>query len=155
MSNPFLWPKGVEPSPERIETLQTVLIDRVPIVFLSGKAGTGKSALIRTLKLNSQHLNVIYCAPTGLAAVNIDGGTVHRCFGIPPRLIDPQTLRKLMPRNPALEVVDLIVNDEASMLRADLVAAIDVVLQRAKRNNEPLAARSCCLSVISDSWRRC
>ena len=91
-------------------------------IFLTGKAGTGKSHLTRYLidQLERSKKNVIVCAPTGIAARNIGGVTLHRTFGIP---IKPLSTSEECENRQKLKVIDnadVIIIDEISMCRADV-----------------------------------
>ncbi len=95
--------------------------------FITGRAGTGKSTFIRTfLKLTSK--KTVLLAPTGVAALNIGGMTVHSFFGFPPTLIREADWKKPFRVN-ILRALELIVIDEVSMLRADILDAIDMKLR--------------------------
>jgi ATP-dependent exoDNAse (exonuclease V) alpha subunit len=96
-------------------------------LFVTGRAGTGKSTLLRTLR---DHITeeAIVLAPTGLAAVNVGGQTIHSFFGFPPRLIGPDDIKR--SRNGKLmRKLKMIIIDEVSMVRSDLMWAIDQSLR--------------------------
>ena len=96
-------------------------------IALVGNPNTGKTTL---LKYFAQHTaqNVVVLATTGLAAINVHGQTVHSFFRLKPgNLLDRSLLRKL-PRN-IVESFDTLIVDEASMLRADLLDAMDHILK--------------------------
>lgn len=108
-------------------------------VFLTGKAGTGKSTFLKYICKNTNKKYVIL-APTGIAAVNVGGMTLHSFFKIPfkPLLPDeveflPKNLRKTLKYNKEkvklLNELDLIIIDEISMVRADIIDFIDKVLK--------------------------
>lgn len=126
-------------------------------VFLTGKAGTGKTTLLKKI-IESTHKNTIVVAPTGIAALNAGGVTIHSMFqlpfggflpitGEPPhiseylRLQTKDTLRKHFrmsgQRQRILRNLELLIIDEVSMLRADLLDAINYMLQTVRRNNHP------------------
>lgn len=123
-------------------------------IFLTGKAGTGKTTFLKNLERYT-HKNFIVVAPTGIAALNAGGVTIHSQFLLPPhtfipdgtlqhlpsenpRIINQQTLARQHPLNSArkqvLRSIDLLVIDEVSMLRADLLDAIDYRLKAARGN---------------------
>lgn len=123
-------------------------------VFLTGKAGTGKTTFLKSLAEHT-HKNFIVVAPTGIAALNAGGVTIHSQFLIPPatyipdrylpenlsaggRYINSQTLARKHPlnseRKKVLRAIDLLVIDEVSMLRADLLDAIDYRMKAARGN---------------------
>jgi ATP-dependent DNA helicase PIF1 len=104
-------------------------------VFLTGRAGTGKSTLLRLFRKTTKK-KIIVLAPTGLAALNVQGQTIHSFFGFPPKplaksQIKPRKNRKLY------EKLDMIVIDEISMVRADMMDNIDYFLRINRRINEP------------------
>jgi ATP-dependent exoDNAse (exonuclease V) alpha subunit len=120
------WPAGLGPTPE-YEAALDYLSEDGGHLFITGRAGTGKSTLLRALceMVEAEHVIV---APTGLAAVNVGGQTIHSFFGLPPRLIRQEDIRR--SRNGAvMRRMKLLVIDEISMVRADLMWAIDQSLR--------------------------
>jgi ATP-dependent exoDNAse (exonuclease V) alpha subunit len=121
-------PAPTEAQAEILETLESTNAN----YFLSGQAGTGKSLVLREFVKNTKK-NVVVCAPTGLAAAHVDGVTIHSLFHLPVQehfigygpMPHPET-DKVLAR------VDAIVVDEASMVRADMLDAIDKRLQLAR-----------------------
>jgi DNA polymerase III epsilon subunit-like protein len=101
-------------------------------LFLTGKAGTGKSTLIRHY-LESTERSTITVAPTGIAALNVDGYTIHRLFSFPLG-VSEETVRGggYYPGRfaKALKELDTLIIDEASMVRADLFDALTAALER-------------------------
>ncbi len=96
-------------------------------LFITGRAGTGKSTLLRCLAREVGDRCVVL-APTGLAAVNVGGQTIHSFFGFPPRLIRPDDIRR--SRNgKVMRKLELLIIDEVSMVRSDLMWAIDHALR--------------------------
>jgi len=120
------WPDGLRATPE-YEAAIDHLRSGEGHLFVTGRAGTGKSTLLRTLgDLVAEPMVVV--APTGLAAVNVGGQTIHSFFGLPPRLVGPDDIRR--SRNGALmRKLKLLVIDEVSMVRSDLMWAIDQSLR--------------------------
>jgi ATP-dependent DNA helicase PIF1 len=120
------WPAGVQPTAE-YEAALRYLREETGHLFVTGRAGTGKSTLLRALRdLLSDEAIVV--APTGLAAVNVGGQTIHSFFGFPPRLIRPDDIRR--SRNGrVMRKLKLLVIDEVSMVRSDLMWAIDQSLR--------------------------
>ena len=101
-------------------------------VFLTGKAGTGKSTLIRHF-VKTTHRNLEVVAPTGVAALNVDGYTIHRLFsfGSSTTLDDVRGGRYRPGRfAKVLEGLDTLIIDEASMLRADMLDQVEAALRR-------------------------
>lgn len=99
-----------------------------PIIFVSGKAGTGKSVLIDYICSAIKKDNVAVLAPTGVAALNVRGQTIHSFFRFPPRLITDEDIKSVYDRN-LYSKLDLLVIDEISMVRADLFEGIDKFLR--------------------------
>jgi len=96
-------------------------------LFVTGRAGTGKSTLLRRLKERGGHTAVVV-APTGLAAVNAGGQTIHSFFKFAPKLINPSDVKRAA--NPKLiQSIDTLIIDEVSMVRADLMHGIDLALR--------------------------
>jgi energy-coupling factor transporter ATP-binding protein EcfA2 len=101
-------------------------------VFLTGKAGTGKSTLLHYLRETTTKTTVVL-APTGVAALNVGGQTIHSFFRFPPTIIDPHSIRRR--KNPKLfQKLQTLIIDEVSMVRADVMDGIDTAL-RVQRDN--------------------
>lgn len=105
-------------------------------IFITGKAGTGKSILLQYFKKNSSK-RLVVVAPTGVAALNVGGQTIHSLFRIPPEFITKDKLRLTSKTALLLRNIDAVVIDEISMVRADLMDAIDHLLRQARSNNIP------------------
>ncbi|MDD5614306.1 MAG: PIF1 family DEAD/DEAH box helicase [Candidatus Omnitrophica bacterium] len=105
-------------------------------IFITGKAGTGKSTLLRQFKKNSAK-NIAVLAPTGVAAINIGGQTIHSFFKFPPRFISKDTIKRKR-KSKLIQKLDVMVIDEVSMVRADLMDGIDYALRLNRgRMDEP------------------
>ena len=109
-------------------------------IFLTGKAGTGKTTFLRRLKEECPKQMAVV-APTGVAAINAEGVTIHSLFQLPPQLFLPtdEARRQLFAemqmranKQRVLRNLELLVIDEVSMVRADLLDTIDVVLRHFK-----------------------
>lgn len=96
-------------------------------VFVTGRAGCGKSTLLRYLKANTKK-NAVVLAPTGVAAINVMGQTIHSFFKFPPKFIDKRVIRKMRNRE-IFKNIELVIIDEVSMVRADLMDGIDHALR--------------------------
>src|SRR5436190_13948067 len=120
------WPPGISPTRE-YQAAYHFLREGDGHLFVTGRAGTGKSTLLTCLKeLLADEMVIL--APTGLAAVNVGGQTIHSFFGFPPRLIRPDDIRR--SRNGRLmRRLEFLVIDEVSMVRSDLMWAIDQSLR--------------------------
>ncbi len=104
-------------------------------LFLTGRAGTGKTTLLRKF-LSEAGDKAVIVAPTGVAAMNAGGQTIHSFFKLPPRLIEPQDVRRL-PNARVVRAVDTVVIDEISMVRADMLDAIDRSLKLNRGSKRP------------------
>jgi ATP-dependent exoDNAse (exonuclease V) alpha subunit len=97
-------------------------------LFVTGPAGTGKSTVLRAFRLRTE-ANVVVVAPTGIAAISCGGQTIHRTFRFPPRFIryrDPDDIKVLSKAaRGVLQKLDYLIIDEISMVRADVMDAID------------------------------
>ena len=110
-------------------------------IFLTGKAGTGKTTFLRTLKEHSSKRSVIV-APTGVAAINAGGMTIHSFFQLPlsPFVPDASIKNRFdysKEKRKIMRTLDLLIIDEISMVRADLLDAIDSVLRRFREHDKP------------------
>jgi hypothetical protein len=113
-------------------------------IFLTGRAGTGKTTFLRDLKERSPK-RMIVVAPTGVAAINAGGVTIHSFFQLPfgPRVPgymeneDGRSMRFSSQKRNIIRSLDLLVIDEISMVRADLLDSIDERLRQFRRNNQP------------------
>ncbi len=101
-------------------------------VFLTGKAGTGKSTLIQYFRSHSKK-SVVVIAPTGISAFNIGGQTIHSFFKFPPHIIDKKAISDRIDTRLYADI-DTIVVDEISMVRADVLDGIDLFLRKHGRN---------------------
>lgn len=99
-----------------------------PYIFVSGKAGTGKTTLIGYLRETIPE-NVVVVAPTGIAVLQVKGVTIHSFFRLPPRLIFPEEDIKPLRDKRLYKDIRLLIIDEISMVRADVIDAIDLFLR--------------------------
>ncbi len=102
--------------------------------FLTGKAGTGKSTFLKHA-IEVLKKNIVVVAPTGISAINVGGSTIHSFFQLPPRPLFPNDPEiKTFPSNTnrasVIRNMDILVIDEISMVRADLLDAIDQCLRK-------------------------
>ncbi|GHT73966.1 helicase [Bacteroidia bacterium] len=114
-------------------------------IFLTGKAGTGKTTFLKYIRAHT-HKNVIVAAPTGVAAINAGGTTLHSLFQLPlePYIPGYSTVgskknfyRFSKQKLDLLRQLELLIIDEVSMLRADILDAIDVSLRAIRHNGKP------------------
>ena len=140
-------------NPEFQSTLKLIQFTRNS-VFLTGKAGTGKSTFLRHICANTKKKYVVL-APTGIAAINAGGSTMHSFFKLPfyPILPDDPNLslqrgriheffKYAKPHRKLLEQIELVIIDEISMVRADIIDAVDRILRVYSRNlREPFGGK--------------
>lgn len=104
-------------------------------LFITGRAGTGKSTLLQLFR-NTTRKRCVVLAPTGIAALNVKGQTIHSFFGFPPKMLDIRELGK-RKNHRLYKKVDVIIIDEISMVRADMMDNIDVFLRNNREINLP------------------
>ena len=97
-------------------------------VFITGKAGTGKSTLLSYFR-KTTNKNVVVLAPTGVAAINVDGMTIHSFFGFGPDITPAMVKRHTGLNKKLYQKIDAIVIDEISMVRADLLDCVEKFLR--------------------------
>jgi uncharacterized protein YpbB len=140
-------------------------------VFLTGKAGTGKTTLLKQI-VETTHKKTVIAAPTGIAAINAGGVTLHSLFHLPFGSFIPDnhitadgefsfqlTTPNLLIRNlkmnsqkkALLREMELLIIDEVSMLRADLLDAIDTILRYVRRSSSPFGGLQ--ILFIGDLWQ--
>ena len=130
-------------------------------LFLTGKAGTGKSTFLRYISKNTKKKHVIL-APTGIAAINVGGSTLHSFFKLPFHPLLPndtqydwrnlkKTLKYTGAQRKLIREVELIIIDEISMVRADIIDFIDKVLRAYTRNPEPFGGKQ--LLLVGDIYQ--
>lgn len=120
---------GMRHTQKQIEFLK--LAESGQNIFLSGKAGTGKSTILKEF-MNQTKKKVVCCAPTGIAAINVGGSTIHSLFSIKMAGIGTyKNASYLKPiKREVLEKAEIIVIDEVSMLRCDILDAMNYTLNR-------------------------
>ena len=130
-------------------------------LFLTGKAGTGKSTFLRYVAGHTKKKNVIL-APTGIAAINAGGSTLHSFFKLPFHPLLPndtrydrrhirETQKYTSAQRKLLREVELIIIDEISMVRADIIDFIDKVLRIYNRSSEPFGGKQ--LLLVGDIYQ--
>ena len=130
-------------------------------LFLTGKAGTGKSTFLRYVAENTKKKHVVL-APTGIAAINAGGATLHSFFRLPFHPLLPndsrydrrhirETLKYTSTQRKLLREIELIIIDEISMVRADIIDFIDKVLRIFTRNYEPFGGKQ--LLLVGDIFQ--
>ena len=133
-------------------------------VFLTGKAGTGKSTFLRYVCENTKKKYVVL-APTGIAAINAGGSTMHSFFKLPFHPLPPddpnlslqrgrihEFFKYTKPHRKLLEQIELVIIDEISMVRADIIDAIDRILRVYSHNlREPFGGKQ--LLLVGDVFQ--
>ena len=104
-------------------------------IFVTGRAGTGKSTLLEHLSWNTSK-NLVIAAPTGVAALNVGGQTIHSLFRLPIGVIADHAIDQGPEVRKLLNAIDTLVIDEVSMVNADLMDAIDRSLRQARSRKE-------------------
>lgn len=119
-------------------------------VYITGKAGTGKSLLLEYFVSHTRK-TVAVVAPTGIAALNVGGMTIHSFFKFPPDVIDPKNVNVDYKTREILRNIDAIVIDEVSMIRVDLMEGISAKLQIARHDNRPFGG--CQMIMFGDLYQ--
>lgn len=104
-------------------------------LFITGRAGTGKSTLLHLFR-NTTRKKCVVLAPTGVAALNVQGQTIHSFFGFPGKFFGPEDIKKRKDRRLYLKMEVLII-DEISMVRAEMIDHIDRFLRINRENPAP------------------
>lgn len=118
-------------------------------LFITGKAGTGKSYLLKYFRQNTNK-NALYTAPTGISALNIEGVTLHRTFGFY-NLQENHPINLSSDQKKLLKKIDTIVIDEISMVRADTFNRIDLIFQEVMNNDKSFGGKQ--LIILGDLFQ--
>jgi ATP-dependent DNA helicase PIF1 len=105
-------------------------------LFVTGRAGTGKSTLLQLFR-NTTRKKVVVLAPTGIAALNVGGQTIHSFCAFPPRFLTRRDIKKRTRFKKLYKRMEVCIIDEISMVRADLLDAIDKFFQINRDNLMP------------------
>jgi ATP-dependent DNA helicase PIF1 len=107
-------------------------------LFISGKAGTGKSTLLTEFTKREYKKKYAIVAPTGIAAMNVKGSTIHKFFRFPPLdMINIETYHISRKNEKVLNTIEMLIIDEISMVRVDMLDAIDRSLRKNRKNDIP------------------
>ena len=110
-------------------------------LFITGKAGTGKTTFVKRIQQEIDK-NFLVLAPTGIAALNVGGQTMHSFFGFPLEIIGPASHMEVsLEKRRVLEKTDTIIVDEASMVRADMVDGMDRFLRSLTYSHLPFGGK--------------
>ncbi len=104
--------------------------------FITGKAVTGKSTLLQLFR-KTTHKKVVVLSPTGISSLNVNGQTIHSFFQFAPKLLLPHELFQIRRLVSLLKAIEVIIIDEISMVRADVMDAIDHSLRIHRNSREP------------------
>ena len=136
---------------QKLEFVEELVLYTDAHIFLTGKAGTGKTTFLKNLPLKT-YKRMVVVAPTGVAAINAGGQTIHSFFQLPfgPQVPEGGNAKNALPKSLAAQFqkirknklnlmrsLDLLIIDEISMVRADVLDAVDAVLRRARRSQKP------------------
>ena len=137
---------------QKLQFVEELVLHTDAHIFLTGKAGTGKTTFLKSLPMKT-HKRMVVVAPTGVAAINAGGQTIHSFFQLPfgPQIPEgahiplqhrqkEQAAQYQKIRGSKLKIMrtlDLLIIDEISMVRADVLDAVDAVLRRARRSSRP------------------
>jgi hypothetical protein len=123
-------------SAEQRHVYEVICSGRHQIIYVTGKAGTGKSTLLRYLVAHSWK-SIAIVAPTGIAALNVGGVTIHSFFGFPPAVIEPQNIIVSAKFKKIVKNIGILLIDEVSMVRVDMMHGMDIALKEALGNSQP------------------
>lgn len=147
LATPISAPDAPSITPEFAEAFE-LLEHSTQNVFLTGKAGTGKSTFLQYFRRQTQK-KIAVIAPTGVAALNVNGQTIHSFFRLKPSFVKIENLKP--DRRRVLRELELLIIDEISMVRADVFEGIDHSLRLARKNSEPFGGVQLC--VIGDLFQ--
>jgi len=134
ISNQF--PENYADDPTIAHILEQLTSSDTSPILVTGEAGTGKSTLVNYIKRVCDFPNTVVLAPTGVAALNVGGQTIHSFFRFPFKIIDAAALAD-QKKNRLWKKVELVIIDEVSMLRADILDGIDLTLRKARDASQP------------------
>ena len=158
----YILPDNLDLDNAEFRTLWQLINETNQSIFLTGKAGTGKSTFLKYI-CNNTHKKFVVLSPTGIAAVNVGGMTMHSFFKIPFKPILPddpdfrplnirKTLKYSRDKIKLLKQLDLIIIDEISMVRADIIDFMDKVLRVFCENmREPFGGKQ--LLLVGDIFQ--
>ena len=136
---------------QKLDFVEELVLFTDSHIFLTGRAGTGKTTFLKNLPMKT-YKRMVVVAPTGVAAINAGGQTIHSFFQLPfgPQLpenvqgkaynaksLAAQYQKLSKKKINLIQSLDLLIIDEISMVRADVLDAIDAVLRRVRRSQKP------------------
>lgn len=127
---------------DEYKKIEKMIHEKVPVIFVTGGGGTGKSTFIRYIT-NRFSGKVLKSAPTGIAALNIEGKTVHSLFRMAPKFITSDDVEVL----PAHQIKiynnsDIFIIDEISMVTSNMLDAVNIFLQKNLRSKKPFGGKT-------------
>jgi len=150
VSNIEQFPENYAEDPTIAHILEQLRSDDPSPILVTGEAGTGKSTLVNFIKNRCNFPNTAVLAPTGVAALNVGGQTLHSFFRFPFKIIDENALAD-QRKNRLWKKVRLIIIDEISMVRADMLDGIDIILRKAQDSRQPFGG--CKVLLIGDFFQ--
>lgn len=136
---------------DEYKKVEELINDKVPVIFVTGGGGTGKSTFIKYLN-NKYNGRVLKAAPTGIAALNIEGKTIHSLFRLAPKLITRDDIEVLSSKQIQIyHKADIIIIDEISMVTSNMLDAVNIFLQKNLRSNKPFGGKT--LIMVGDMFQ--
>lgn len=127
-------PPPPSPQDQIAKSASQLMEETSEFVFVTGPAGTGKSTLLQKFRSETRK-RVAVVAPTGVAAMNVGGETIHRFFHFPPKPVTSSDVKDLQDKG-LVRAVDTLIIDEVSMVRADLLDAVDLFFRKNGRQSD-------------------
>ncbi len=150
MSIPTQFPENYADDPTVAHILEQLRSSDPSPILVTGEAGTGKSTLVNFIRHFGGIENTAILAPTGVAALNVGGQTIHSFFRFPFKVIDENALAD-QRKNRLWKKVKLIIIDEISMVRADMLDGMDITLRKAQDSSQPFGG--CKILLVGDFYQ--
>ncbi len=150
MSIPTQFPENYADDPIVAHILEQLRSSDPSPILVTGEAGTGKSTLVNFIRHFGGIENTAILAPTGVAALNVGGQTIHSFFRFPFKVIDENALAD-QRKNRLWKKVKLIIIDEISMVRADMLDGMDIILRKAQDSSQPFGG--CKILLVGDFYQ--
>ena len=150
MSSSSQFPDNYADDPTVAHILEQLRSDDPSPILVTGEAGTGKSTLVNYIRYYGGIENTAILAPTGVAALNVGGQTIHSFFRFPFKIIDENALAD-QRKNRLWKKVKLIIIDEISMVRADMLDGMDIILRKAQDSRQPFGG--CKILLVGDFYQ--
>ena len=150
MSSSSQFPDNYADDPTLAQIFEQLRSDDPSPILVTGEAGTGKSTLVNYIRYYGGIENTAILAPTGVAALNVGGQTIHSFFRFPFKIIDENALAD-QRKNRLWKKVKLIIIDEISMVRADMLDGMDIILRKAQDSGQPFGG--CKILLVGDFYQ--